>query len=627
MKLEEMQFIKLNRDKSPIEKLSISYDHEEISGLPDLGVLVQEPYVVLDVDDNTEFLKLREIIRDKKIKCNIMQTTRGGHFWFRSKKELKNNVAIQTPIGINIDIRSYGKLCYTKVKQDGKWREWVENIYDFDELDFLPYWLKPITHDYQLVDMKEGEGRNDKLFSYIIVLNNYMDKERVRKTFHIINDYILGDKLDYKELETILRDESFDNLRPNFFDKNRFMFDKYSKWMATNYHIKRRERLLYIYHDNKYTSNANIIEETMIKHIPNLNRNQRREVLDYLSITAPQIPKINFYFLICQNKILDVRDKHEFDFSKEFFLPNQLNVNYDKTITFNKEVDKFMERITCGDIEVERLLWEMVGYSLIPTSKFQKAFILYGDGSNGKSTFLDMISNVIGQENISSLSLKELNHEFKLSEITDKLANIGDDVSDEYITDSSIFKKLVTGEDVTVNKKHEHPYKMSNTATLMFATNNLPNMQDKSHGMIRRLCIVPFNALITKDDPDFDPFIIDKITTDEAKSYVLNKALEGLDRVFENNGFTEPQSVIELIDDFYREINNIVQYLEFVDVKYIRNQTSQNAYKEYIFWCSDNGQVPFKIRKFNLEIRKRTPLHLKIMRKNGKNQQVWVDKD
>lgn len=625
MKFQDMNFIKLNRDKTPKEKLEKSYSFELVEHYADLGVLIQEPYVVFDVDDNTEFLKLKEIIIDKKIKCNIMKTNRGGHFWFKSSKVLTNNVKIKTPIGIEIDVRSWGKLCYTKVKEEGKFREWITD-WDFDDLDEMPFWLQPINHSYDLVDLKDGDGRNDKLFSYIIVLNNYMTKEKVRECFYIINDYILGDELDYKELETILRDESFDNLRPNFFNKNTFMFDKFAKWLMNNYSILRRDKLLYIYNETHYTSDSSLIERTMLKHISNLNRNQRNEVLDYLRLSAPTIPNVSFYYTICKNCIIDVRDKKQYDYSSDFFIPTVLNVSYNPNIKEHKVVDDFMNRVCEGDVELINLMYEMIGYCLIPTSKYQKSFILYGDGSNGKSTLLDVIIDLLGDYNVSSLSFKELNHGFKLAEITDKLANIGDDISDEYITDSSIFKKLVTGDEITVEKKHEHPYKIRNTATLVFATNNLPNMQDKSSGMVRRLCVVPFNAVITKDDPDFDPFIIDKLTTDDAKSYILNKALDGLQRIFINQGFVTPKSVDELMNDYYREINNVIQYLEYRELDDILGKISGDAYNDYVFWCANKNVTPYKLRRFNTELRKRENIELNLVRKGGEVVQVWEKK-
>ena len=623
MKLQDMRFIKLNRDKTPKEKLDKSYNYSTVELYADLGVLIQEPFVVFDVDNKNQFLKLKEIIQDKKIKCNIMKTTRGGHFWFKSSKPLTNNVKIKTPLGIEVDVRSYGKLCYTKVKQEGKWREWLGTVYNFEDLDEVPFWLQPINHSYELLDLKNGDGRNDKLYSYIIVLNNYMTKEKVRETFYIINDYILGDKLDYKELETILRDESFDNLRPNFFEKSRFLFDKFSNWLCNNYNIMRRDKLLYVYEDNHYSSDVSIIERMMVKHIPSLSKNQRNETLEYLKLTAPEIPEISYYYIICKNCIVDIRDKKQHPYSKDFFIPTLLNVSYDPLNKKNEVVDKFMERVTCGDKEVEDLIYEMIGYCLIPTSKFQKSFILFGDGSNGKSTLLDTVISILGDTNVSSLSFKEINHNFKLAEITDKLANIGDDISDEYITDSSIFKKLVTGEEITVEKKHEQPYKIRNSATLIFATNNLPNMQDKSNGMVRRLCIIPFNAIISKKDKDFDPFIIDKLTKDDAKSYILNKALDGLQRVFLNQGFTLPKSVEDLMEDYYREINNVIQFLETTDKDKITGKTAKDLYNDYVFWTANNNQAPYKMRRFNMEVRKRTGLELMLKRKNGEVLNIW----
>ena len=620
--MKSMRYIKLNGDKTPKEKLDKTYSYEEVKDFPDLGIIVDEPYVVFDVDNKDEFLTLKEIITNKEIKCNIMRTSRGGHFWFRSPQPLKNNIKIKTPLGITVDVRSWGKTSYVKVKQDNKWRQWCSPKYDFSELDEYPFWLQPINHNYELIGLKNGDGRNNTLFSYILVLSNYLSKDRVRETFHIINEYILGEKLDYKELETILRDEAFDNIKPNFFNKSKFLFDKYAKWILDNYDILRRNKLLYVYDDKFYSSDTIKIEQLLIKHIPSLSKTQRNEVLEYLRLTAPEAQNANYYYIVCKNCIVDIRDKKSYPWSKDFFVPNLLNVSYRADVQECEVIDKFMSRICEGDKEIEDLIYEMIGYCLIPTSKFQKAFVLYGDGANGKSTLLDLIINLIGDTNVSSLSFKEINHNFKLAEITDKLANIGDDISDEYITDSSMFKKLVSGEEIMVEKKHEHPYKIRNTATMIFATNNLPNMQDKSNGMIRRLCVIPFSASITKDSADYDPFIIDKLITDDAKSYVLNKALEGLQRVFFNHGFTEPLKVTELLDDYYREINNVIQFLEVKND--FEGLVANDLYNDYMFFCVNQHQQPYKLRRFNIEIRKRTEFNLKQMRKNGQIVQVWT---
>ena len=151
-------------------------------------------------------------------------------------------------------------------------------------------------------------------------------------------------------------------------------------------------------------------------------------------------------------------------------------------------------------------------------------------------------------------------------------------------------------------------------------------MQDKSNGMVRRLCIVPFNAIITKNDKDYDPFIIDKLTTDEAKSNILNKALDGLQRVFINQGFTNPKCVEELMEDYYKEINNVIQFLENFDEEKILGKTSKDLYNDYLFWATNNNQARYNLRRFNTEVRKRTSLDLLQRRKNGEVVQVWSKK-
>lgn len=86
-----------------------------------------------------------------------------------------------------------------------------------------------------------------------------------------------------------------------------------------------------------------------------------------------------------------------------------------------------------------------------------KAFILIGDKSNGKSTFLHVVKNLLGDQNIASLDLKELGDRFKTAELFGKLANIGDDIGDEFIANASVFKKLVTGDRVNVERKGQDP--------------------------------------------------------------------------------------------------------------------------------------------------------------------------
>ena len=338
---------------------------------------------------------------------------------------------------------------------------------------------------------------------------------------------------------------------------------------------------------------------------------------------AKPLPDINPYMIACTNGSIDIRDKKLREHSPVDFVRNKVNTRYDEN-AYVEVVDVVLDKISVNDPQLRKLLEEMMGYALIPTSKFQKAFILYGDGANGKSTLLDILTDVIGDINISSLSLQELNHNFKLSEITNKLVNIGDDISDQYLEYSSIFKKLVSGDEVTVDKKNEQPYKMRNYATMLFATNNLPTTKDKSAGYSRRLSIIPFEAVFASTDPDYDPFILDKLTPPEPKSYILNLAIDGIIRVFAQNGFTEVDRVDDILNDFLKENNNVIAFLSEFDIE---GQVASDAYNEYTYWCAQNGVSNYKIRKFNSEVRKNSDMDTVVERIGGQSSQVWRNKD
>lgn len=617
--IQDNKFIVLNSKGQPTHKLTDYKTYEEAKDEDTLGILIDEPYVVLDFDNGNHFDKAVQIVHDKGIKTRIMKSDRGGHIWFRHKVPIKNNVGINTPITLEVDIRSYGKLSYVKVKNKGKWRTWMQ---DDEEIDELPAWLTPVHHTHSFVDMKDSDGRNDALYAYIMSLTGKgLGRDDIREALRIINDYVFRDKLSGEELDTIMRDEAFDDLHPAFFNKNKFLHHVFGDYMIQNDNVFVDNNRLYMYDEGYYSQDNVIIEGKMLDYIPNILQRQRKETLSYMLLKSDQLPPTNEYIICCRNGSVDIRTGELIENSPTNFTRNRIDTIYNPEV-YDKTVDKTLDKICEYNPELRHLLEEMIGYALVPTARFQKAFILYGGGANGKSTLLDMIDALIGTWNISSLSLSELNHNFKISEITNKLINIGDDISDSYLKDTSIFKKLVTGDELTVDKKNEQPYKIRNYATMVFATNTLPQARDKTQGFLRRLEIIPFNAVFSPTDPDYDPFIVDKLTTENAKSYLLNLGIQGILRVYRNREFTKVESVRELLQEYNIDNNNVLQFLEEHSIE---GEPTHVSYQEYQYWCAQSGITAYKLRKFNSELRKTKKWDTEVESVNGKSTQVWYE--
>ena len=619
MEFEGFDYIEL-RAKVPLTFDPLPY--VKVKKMDDVGMIVKPPYVVVDVDDEYQFQALYRMIEETGIKTRVMRTTRGGHFWFKTHEGISNQVGVNTPVSIRIDIRSHGRKSQVAVKQAGVWREWIQND---AEVDLLPQWLKPMKHEESFLGMTNGDGRNSKLFAYMITLVNAgLSRDDVRTTFNLINNNMFLDKLPQEELNVITRDASFENIREAFYTGRNFHHDRFSQYFVNDNKIFILNKRLYMYDKGYYSDDQHNINRRMIEYIPQLSSAQRREVMQYVELIAENPRDKSPYHIVCNNGMLDIRDDYLHEYDPLVITTNKINASYDEN-AYDEPTDNMLNRLCNNDTDLRLLLEEMIGYCLVPTAKFQKAFLLTGGGSNGKSTFLEMLAELLGNENVSALSMSELNHNFKVSEITSKLANIGDDISSEYMEDSSIFKKLVTGEDITVDVKNETPYKLKNTAKLIFAANDLPLALDKSEGLLRRLTIVPFVAKFSKNDEDYDPFISDKIKTDNARSYLLNIGLAGARRLFENNEFTEPLVVTDVLHEYEIRNNNAMAYYydEIKTPEAITGKTLGDTYMAYQYWCHGQGMKPYSQIIFNKNIEETTGLIKTHVYTGGKQTRGW----
>lgn len=156
--------------------------------------------------------------------------------------------------------------------------------------------------------------------------------------------------------------------------------------------------------------------------------------------------------------------------------------------------DQFMRNITLGDKQLEALLLEFIGYALVDQDYWlQKALVLVGEGSNGKSTFLQVVEQLAGTANTAFLSLAELQSETSRSQLEGKLLNLCDELPNYSLKSTELLKKLFGGT-TTVRRLYHDGIVLKNNAKFIFAGNAIPDTTDTSAGFFRRLEIVPFEA-------------------------------------------------------------------------------------------------------------------------------------
>lgn len=307
----------------------------------------------------------------------------------------------------------------------------------------------------------------------------------------------------------------------------------------------------------------------------------------------------NPYLVNVRNGLLDIRDMSFKEHTPSYLSTVQLNVEYNPQVDC-PQFKKFLNEVL--DCKLIPLVQEIVGYLLTTNTASQKAFVFWGPARTGKSTLLWVVEYLIlGKKNVSNIPWQEIGDKFKTAELLGKLANVFSDLPSKSIDDTGIFK-VVTGEDyLMAEKKNKNPFKFKPFVRLVFSCNELPrNYVDRTEGFYRRLIIVPFNRQIEKSKIDKAL----KYKFQREKEGILNWALEGLKRLYENNfEFSENELTDGVKKEYKRENNNVISFVEeCCEIDSLFSCSRIEIYEAYREFCVEAGLKALSQIKFNKEL-------------------------
>lgn len=600
---------------SPVLPLDQVVDLEEYAGV------LNDDTVLIDIDDKAQSDILMDIVEALQIDCRVYQTTRGRHFLFRNDGRIRKcATGARLAVGLQSDIKAgVNSLEVLKFKGEHRFIEW--DI--VGECAVIPKWLLPVKSNTDFLSMDEGDGRNQALFNYILTLQSEgFDKAECRGCIQLMNKHILKKPLSDSEIDTILRDDAFE--KPIFFEKNKFLFDKFANYMISNSHIAKINGQLHIFKDGYYKFGYDEIQRKMIELIPDLKDSQRNEVLKYLELVAPEKDVSNANYIAFKNGVYNIVTGTIEPYNPDIIITNMIPWDYNAG-AYHELADKTLNKIACYDEDVRLLFEEYIGYNFYRRNELGKAFIFTGDKSNGKSTFLDVMNVILGEENTSALDIRELGDRFSTEMLFGKLSNIGDDIGDDFLSGTavSLFKKIVTGNRIKAERKGQPAFNFSPYVKLSFSANDMPKMRDKTGAVLRRLVMIPCDARFSKDDPDYRPFIKYELFEKSAIEYFIKIGIDGLKRVLANNAFTEPERCIERLKEFELENDNFLQFVDDISVDEIDGRITGEVFLRYT--ASLTGQQ-VAINKFSFSKRICRHFDLKTIQKkiDGKVCQIFV---
>jgi putative DNA primase/helicase len=234
------------------------------------------------------------------------------------------------------------------------------------------------------------------------------------------------------------------------------------------------------------------------------------------------------------------------------------------------------------------LLFELIGYCFYPKYIYNKAVMLVGDGSNGKSTFLRLLKTILSAENIVGISLQELcENNFAFSSLYHKLANIYPDLPKAPLRYTGQFK-LATGEDfISADRKFKERITFENYAKMFFSANELPFVSDMTTAFWRRWLVVEFKNKFAPVENFFE-----KNFNKEEIEGVVNVSILAFRNVLMRNKFSFEETETDYKEIWLRKSDSIYAFLSDLkknkiieDVPGEKTET-QILYEKYLEYCN-----------------------------------------
>jgi putative DNA primase/helicase len=400
--------------------------------------------------------------------------------------------------------------------------------------------------------------------------------------------------LSNDELKTTV-ESAFDKTSPYYKSYQKYVGTIFAEMLLDEYHFKttRDNETVYVYDTltGIYRPGEPFIKERMAEVCRDKNK------LFYLGDCLHHIKGRTFFdrlktpdpdTIVVQNGILNIKTKKLTPYTPDIFNLEALQVKYDPDTQCLK-ILKFLEEVI-GKNQLEPLQ-EIIGFNLYRDYIFHIAILLIGEGENGKSTLLNLITTFLGKENVTGESLQALCFDkFSKAQLYGKLANICADIPATPITQTSNFKMLTGNDQISGQHKFKDSFTFHNYAKLWFSCNRIPPTSDDTDAFFRRWKLITCNNMFTKEKRNAN--ILNEITTPEEMSGLLNWALTGLERLLKTRDFTQSETTEKKREEYMRKSNSAKAFVEEClenDTDPEHTITKDSLYRIYINYCLKNS--------------------------------------
>lgn len=316
-------------------------------------------------------------------------------------------------------------------------------------------------------------------------------------------------------------------------------------------------------------------------------RTHVNEVVEYIklnTLTSREVINQETFKINVMNGMYDVKNNKLLPHSSEYLSTIQLPITYDPDAQCT-QIHKFLHEVVDPDDVL--VLVQYAGYCCIPDISHQKSLLLDGLAANGKSTFIDLVCTMVGQENVSEQSLQDLNNDkYSSAQLNGKLINMFSDLPRTKLGDNSAFKMLTSDKWIDGEEKYKRKFRFKNTIHQIYSANNIPEVDDPDElAFFRRwICITFPNSFIGRENKH----LLSEITTDEELSGFFNISMVALRSLIDNDEFCYNKSVSDVQKIYLLKSDPVQSFLDDCTEVSDFNLPKKELYSAFCMWCEDN---------------------------------------
>ncbi|MCJ7772540.1 MAG: phage/plasmid primase, P4 family, partial [Desulfobacterales bacterium] len=371
-------------------------------------------------------------------------------------------------------------------------------------------------------------------------------------------------------------------------------------------------RELLVYTNGRYEKNTGedkIRVISLTKLDSQFRKDRTNEAVEYVKLNTfvdRECLDNSTVFINVRNGMYDVLNDKLLPHDPKYNSSIQVNINYNPSAECPK-INKFLgEILDPGDIPP---IIQLAGYCFTSDIKMQKAGLFVGGTENGKSTFLEMLSHGIGQENIAEQSIQALNSEkWARAQLQGKLVNIFPDLPKQKLYDNSVFKMLTTDQWIDGEEKYLKPFRFRNITKQIYSANAVPALHDPDEAaFFRRWLIFLFPNTFNGDigNKKANKNLINELTTDEEQAGFFNLAMEGLRFLLKNNVFAYLRTDEDVKKLYLMKSSPVACFMDECVMYSDYDCPKQSLYEDYCEWCEENKLgVSLKNNMFGKELKK-----------------------